>query len=359
MSQTVVATANRVQKWSKQYFVEYVRDSLFAPYMGDSENSIIQLIEELGTGAGKTVNVPLVTRLLNAGVTGDNTLEGNEEALSNYNHAIDIDQIRNAVVVGKMEQKSTEIDILEAGRTHLKLWSMDDLRDDIIQAMYCAHTDGVTAYASLTEAQKDAWVAYQNPTSANQRVLFGNAHANYSSGDHSASLANVDSVNDTLDFDIVQLMKRDVKKVDPHIRPVKLKGGREFYVLFCESYGFRDLKVDTETMHTNAGVRGEDNPLFQDPDLMLDGVVCREVPEIAALTGVGASSIDVGAHFFCGAQALGIAWGQRPKFVTRTDIDWDNQKGVAINEVRGVEKLHYNNVQHGMGTIYAAAVADS
>lgn len=360
MAATTVASANQVSQWEDRFFTEYVRDSLFAPYYGTDINAIIQIVEKLGTMAGKTVTVSLVARLTNTGVTGDNTLEGNEEALSNYGHAINVDQIRNAVLVGKMEQKHTNIDLLDAGKMALKLWIMNDLRDDILQAMGSPNVDGVTAYASCTEAQKDTWVAAQNPSSGNHRVLFGNAHSNYSTGDHSASLLNVDSTNDTLDFDIVQLMKRSVKKCDPHIRPHQTKGGREFYVLFCESFGFRDLKVDTETIHQNAQVRSKDNPLFQDPDLMLDGVICREVPEIAALTNVGnGGTTDVGQHYFCGAQAIGLAWAERTKSVTDDTKDYKNQVGVCIGEVRGVEKLHYNSVQHGMGTIYASAVADS
>lgn len=358
MAVTTVVSANQVQQWEDKFFAEYVRDSLFAPYMGTDENAIIQVKEDLTQKAGKTINVPLVTRLTNAGVTGDNTLEGNEEALGNYNHALNIDQLRNGVVVGKMEQKHTVIDLLEAARTMLKMWIMDDLRDDVIQALQSPNTDGVTAYASCTEAQKDAWLAANYVSATNTRVIFGATVSNSSTEDHSTSLGNVDSTTDKLLFDQLQLAKRLAKKADPHIRPVKIKGGREFYVMFCESYAFRDLKVDTETIHQNGGVRGSDNPLFQDPDLMLDGVICREVPEIATITGVGNGSIDVSPNFLCGAQAVGLAWGQRSKFATDT-FDYGNKKGVAVSEVRGVEKLTYNSIQHGVVTVYSSGVADS
>lgn len=358
MAVTTVVSANQVSQWKRKFFEEYVRESLFAPYMGTDENSIIQLVEDLTQKAGKTINVPLVTKLTNAGVSGDNTLEGNEEALGNYNHAINIEQLRNGVVVGKMEQQHTVIDLLDAARTMLKLWIMDDLRDDVIQALMAPTTDGVTAYASCSEDTKDAWVAAQNPATGNHRVIFGAVASNYSASDHSASLLNVDSSTDKLLFDLVQFGKRMAKKVDPHIRPVKTKKGREFYVMFCESFSFRDLKVDTETIHQNAGARGDDNPLFQDPDLMLDGVICREVPEIPVISGVGNGSIDVGPNFLCGAQALGLAWGQRSEFATDT-FDYGNRKGVAVSEVRGVEKLTYNSSQHGVLTIYTSGVADS
>lgn len=358
MAVTTVATASQVQKFRSEFFSEYVRENLFSPYMGTTENSIIQVVEDLSKGAGKTVNVPLVTRLQNAGISGDNTLEGNEESLGNYNHAINIEQVRNAVRVGAMEQKHTEMDLLDAARTMLKLWMMEDLRDDIIQAMKSANVDGVTDYASCTEAQKDAWLAANYVSATNTRALFGAVTTNSSTEDHSTSLGNVDSTTDKLLFATVQLAKRLAKKADPHIRPVTTKKGREHYVMFAESYSFRDLKTDVSDELQNAQVRGEDNPLWQDPDLLLDGVIVREVPEIAAIAGVGNGGIDVAPNFFCGAQALGLAWGKRAFFRTET-FDYGNSDGVAVGDVHGVEKLTYNNIQHGMVTVYTSGVADS
>ncbi len=364
MATTTVASGNQVTQWAAKFFAEFVRDSQFARYMGSTENDVIQIKMDLQSKPGKILSLPLVTRLTNSGVSGDNTLEGNEESLGNYNHDINIEQIRNAVKVGKMAQKETAINILEAARTMLKLWCLDDLRDDILQALGSPNTDGVTAYASCTEAQKDAWEAANNLTDPDNRILFGAVLSN-SSGDHSAGLGGVDSTTDVLDFDIVQLAKRLAKSKRPagaatrNIRPIRIKGGSEYYVMFCETFSFRDLKTDTETIHQNAGVRGKDNPLFQDPDLMLDGVICVEVPEISVISGVGASSIDVGPNYLCGAQAVGVAWAQKSKFVIKRDMDYDNQTGVAVSEVRGVEKLTYNSVQNGVVTVYTSGVADS
>ena len=132
MAVTTVATGNQVQQWSSKFYKEYVRDSLFAPYMGSGINSIIQVKTELTKKAGNTVSFPLVTRLTNDGITGDNTLEGNEEPLDNYNHDITVDQVRNAVVIGKMEKRSTVINMPVAAKDALRMWIMEDLRDDKI-----------------------------------------------------------------------------------------------------------------------------------------------------------------------------------------------------------------------------------
>jgi len=359
MAQTTVASdLQRVAQEEKAMF-EYVRDSIFARYMGTDENSIIQLNMRLGREAGQNIVIPLIERLSNSAVVNDNQLRGNEESLANYGHTITIKQVRNAVLVGKMEQQHTAVDMIKSARTMLRLWLVDDLRTEILNALGSPVVDGSTAYADATEAQKDTWVAAQQQSSTNTRVLFGAVVSNYSASDHSASLANVDSTTDVLDFDIVQLAKRLARKNSRHIRPVLSKNGSEFFVQFTESFSHRDLKTDTETIHQNAGLRGKENQLFQDMDLILDGVTCVEVPEIQTITGVGASSIDVSPNYFCGAQAVAIAWGQKSKFVVDSDIDYKNQTGVSVGEIRGVEKCTYNNLQNGVVTVYTSGVADS
>jgi hypothetical protein len=73
MAEVTLATASEKQKWMSNYFQEYIRESGFAGYMGKSNNSIIIAKYELQEEAGKTINIPLITRLKSAGVTGSAT----------------------------------------------------------------------------------------------------------------------------------------------------------------------------------------------------------------------------------------------------------------------------------------------
>lgn len=362
MAATTLATASQVQKWDANFLAEYVRNSGFKPYMGRGTNSIIMAKYELSSG-GKTINIPLVAKLSGAGVTGSSALEGSEESLDNYSQSISIDWLRNGVLITKDQSHYTEMDLRRAARDQLANWAMSGLRDDIIAAM---RSVGGVAYGSATETQKDLWV------DANvDRVLFGKAKSNLSTAapaggatyDHSGSLANIDSTNDKLTAAAVSLMKRMAKNADPHIRPTRVEdgSGREYFVLFAGSLPFRDLKEDSTIAQANREARERNvssNPIFQDGDLIYDGVIIREIPEIPVLSGVGAAGIDVGPVFFCGAQAVGIAWGQEPK--STTDVrDYGFYRGVAIEEARGVEKMVFNGVDHGMLTGFFSAVADA
>lgn len=359
MAVTSISSGNQVKRWAAEWYYEYVRDMQLSELIGDSENDPIQTKTELSKMSGAQISISLVGRLTGAGVTGDNTLKNNEEELDDYSHVITIDQVRNAVARGNHEQQKTHIDILKAGRVVLKLWAMAMDRDDILAAMQSPVTDGSTAYASATEGQKDIWVAAQNPAAGNHRVVFGDALSKYQTGDHSASLLQIDS-GDVMTRAVVRLIKRVAKRADPHIRPIATGNGEQF-VLLLQSYAFRDLKSDCASEFATAQPRGNENPLYKDGDLKIDNVICKEVEEIPVITGVGAAAIDVAPCFLLGAQAVGIAVGERPSPISDTD-DYGNLRGAGIKMTRGIDKLMFQSdgtVQHGMLTCYVAGVADT
>jgi len=372
MSLTTPISGNKVTQWDSEFFVEYVRDMMFTRYMGTNENAVIQVKENLTKQKGDKISIPLITRLAGKGVRGNAKLQGNEEALGNYNHDIPVFPVRNGVAVTEWDEQRTVIDLRNAAKQALKTWIMGLTRDDIITALMSfganqAHlasqvvTD--SSYAALAStAVKDAFLAANS-----DRFLFGAVKSNGSSNVLATSLANVDSTNDKLSATIVSLAKRIAKNADPHIRPIQTAEGEEWFVMFCNSYAFRDLKADTVISAANrdgwqryneVGMDGGTSPLFRGGDLIYDGVIIREIPEIPVITGAGASSIDVAPNFLCGAQALAMVWAQRTKSRTNTE-DYGFENGVAISEMRGIEKLIYNGKQNGVVTVYTSGVADT
>lgn len=360
MANTTAATGLTPQLWDDKFFAEYVRDNRFKKYMGTDENSIIQLKEDLTKKKGDAVTFALVNELTGSGVTGNSTLEGNEEALDSRSHKVTVSPLRHAVAITEWDEQKSAIDLRNAGRTMLKLWAMSKMRDGIIQAL--GSINGV-AYASATESEKDAWLVDNA-----DRVLFGAAKSNNSANDHSASLSNVDSTTDVLSPGIVSLAKRMAQTASPAIRPIRLKEDEEWFVMFCGSRAFRDFSQNATITQANrdARMRGVDNVLFTGGSLLWDGVIVREIPEIDAITGVGASTIDVDPCYLVGAQALGVAWAQRTRTTTNVR-DYGFLNGIGISEIRGIEKLMFGKgsadtddlVQHGVVTVYASGVADA
>lgn len=381
--ETQLATASQKQIWMADYFKEYVRGSRFAPYMGRGPTAIIMARYELQTEAGKTINMPLITRLKGDGVTGSQVLDGAEEELGNYNMPISVDWRRHGVRVPKSTSYATEIPLLNAARPLLRQWESEKLRDDIIKAMF-ALVIADTASGGASVNLYDSQVADRNTFLVNNadRVLFGQVISNYSTT-WATAIGNVDTTNDRCTIAAMSLMKRIAKTADPHIRPYQQDDaeGEEWFIAFHGSRTFRDLKQDSTLTTANREARPRENgtymknPLFKDGDVVYDGIIHREVPEMDAiaangssvgtgsggysLNGAGNTNADVRPVCLCGQQAIGIAWGQEP--TPRTDLNKDYQfrPGVAIEELLGVKKMAFNSHMHGMVMGFFAAAADS
>ncbi len=369
MTDSTAATGLTVQQWDSKFFVEHVQQNRFAGEMGTSENSIIQVKEDLAKKKGDSVTFALVNRLTGAGVTDGSTLEGNEEDMDSRSFKLTINERAHGVRVTDWQNQISAIDLRKAGKMSLKTWAMEDTRDRVIAAMQSIN--GV-AYGSATEAQKDAWLDDNI-----DRVLFGAAKSNVSTSapaggatnDHSASLANIDNTNDKLTASAASLMKRIAQSASPKIRPVMSeKSGREYFTVYVPSLVFRDLKADSTITQAQRDVslRMQNEKLFKGGDLEWDGMIFKEIHDIPVISGAGAGSIDVAPVFFCGAQALGYGIANRWKSAEET-FDYGRKKGVAIMEMGGIEKMLFGSgsgdtddlKDHGMVTGYFAAVADS
>ncbi|MFK3845292.1 DUF4043 family protein [Stenotrophomonas sp. NPDC078853] len=336
MTNTTISTAVRAKQWDDDFFMEYVRANRFKRYMGTSENSIIQVKNNLTKKKGDAITINLVGALdADAGPnTGTTTLVGNEKALPNDGHKVTIGVVRDATVVNVEEEQASAFDVRDAARQALKDLSMRYLRNDIIRAL--GSVQGIP-YATANATQKNAW------TVANaDRVLFGDAVGNYSAT-HATALNNVTATM-RLDRQTVSLMRQIAQEAETvngdGIRPFTYGEDEETYVMFVNSRGFRDLKTDLETVHKDARERALTNPLFTGTtSLYWDGVVVREIPEIGNFNNTATTPIPVSPIYLCGAQALAVAWAMTTKTTTRKEDDYGFQHGVGFMELRGVEKV--------------------
>jgi N4-gp56 family major capsid protein len=355
MSLTTARAGLTPQQWDDKFFMEYVRENRFKRYMGTDENSIFQLKEDLTKAPGDKVTFASVNKLAGAGQTGNSTLEGNEEELDTRSMAVTVSPLRHAVAVTNWDEQKSAIDLRNTAKMALKLWNMEKMKTSLIDAL--GSINGV-AYASASAAQRNAWVVDNV-----DRVLFGKLKSNYNVT-HATALATIDNTDDKLTSSAVSLMKRIAQNASPAIKPIRLNEDEEWYVLFANSLAFRDFSLDTAVQSANrdARERGMNNPLFTGGSLVWDGVIVREIPEIA----YQASTIQVGPNYLCGAQALGVAWAQRTKTTTQVS-DYGFRNGVGCQEMRGIEKLIFGSgagdlddlKDHGIVTGWHAAVADA
>src|SRR5882762_5469669 len=118
-----VNNALAVKLWSKKLAHEALKETFIYKFIGDDENSVIQIKEETGKSAGDRITIGLRMQLTGDGVAGDGTLEGNEEALTTYSDNILIDQLRHAVrSAGKMSEQRVPFSVREEARGGLQDW---------------------------------------------------------------------------------------------------------------------------------------------------------------------------------------------------------------------------------------------
>lgn len=382
MALSTVQTNNKLVKYTQEINREYVRENMFSPYMGEAVNSIIRLRMELKNG-GEQMNIPVVGRLT-AAPKGSGTLVGNEEKIDNYGMRLWLDWARNAVTTNKADKQRDSADIFGQAKPLLSDWGKELQRDEIIAALMALPSESQPAnlgsdagqrvnglmYDEATAGQRNTWNADNS-----DRVLYGNSTANYNAT-HATALGNVDTTNDTFTANNLSLLKRIAKNAVPKIRPFKTKDGYEYFVAFCGTNPFRDLKADLKVINYSARAREgrgmDNNPLFQDGDQIYDGVIVREVPEISqfvsnvwtTLKTAGATSARVEPVFLCGQQALAMAWGQMARPTFRKEDDYGFIAGTGIEMAYGVGKIFTKPsggtklIQRGMATGFFASAAD-
>lgn len=343
MTATILTTHGvSAEQWSREVMQEYLGHNPFYNFMGEGSNFVIQVREELTKAPGDAITVQLRARLTGAGVTGDTALAGNEENLVFYDQRLSVDTIRHGVILrGEMSEKRVAFDLRNQAREALVDWASNKIRNDLMAAL----TD--------TSVGRDR-----------TRYLYGAADSNWHAT-HATALGNVDATNDKLTTAMISIAKRKAqlggsRKVRPFVMDND-KGTEEIYVLFAHPYAVRDLLADQAFRDVNTYIpqNFSESVLIHGQRYkgMWDGVMIFECEEVPLLNDAGAADIDVAHNVLCGAQAAAVVWGKKTNYKEDSN-DYGHENGFAIDEIRGVKKLVFNNIDHGLVNVFTAAVAD-
>lgn len=372
MANSTVASANIMTKFLKEVNHNYIRKGRYGPFIGTGDNSIFQVKQGL-----KKVSIPLVANLGSGeGSVGSTQLTGNEKVLNNYAFELTPTYYREGVLVDNEENEKSEFELVKDARQALERWAMELKRDHITQALGAIQAGGTYYnYGDASAANLDTW-----NTNNSDRILYGNAISNLSAGDHTASLATIDTTNDKCTSTTLRLAKQLAEEANPIIRPYSIEGDDEYYVFFCDAAGFRSLQQDSEILAANKDARARNlqNPIFTGGDLIYDGIIIKKVVDFkkfidgdstgSAFDGTwganatadslatgGASSSRVAMGLLCGTQAVGFGLGRMPEIKRRAEDDYGHQNGVGISLKHDIKKMFYNNKQHGVVTVFYSA----
>ncbi len=370
-------TGDQLQMWSRDFWRVARNQSFINQFAGAGSNAMVQRITELTKNQkGTKANITLLADMTGDGITGDNTLEGNEEALRAYDITIELDQLRFANrIAGRMTDQKTVVNFREQSRDALA-YAMADRCDQLAfltlsgVAFTLKNNGGLRATSGTTGHELvDLEFASDVSAPTSDRHLRINGAA-LSAGDTTAVTSS-----DTIGYKHIVQLKAYAK--DNYIRGIRAAGNQETFHMFVTPQQMADLKLDSDFIANvrNAGVRGASNSLFAgSSSLMVDGVMIHEFRHVfntsGATAGTSSNAGDAGYKWganadvvggralFCGAQALALADIGLPEMVEDT-FDYGNQSGISVGKIFGLRKPKYNSDISGSSQDFGVVALDT
>ena len=354
-------TSEQLTIWSRDFWRVARNMSFINQFAGSGSNAMVQRISELTQSEkGARAVLTLLADMTGDGIVGDNTLEGNEEALRAYDIVVQLDQLRFANrLSGRLADQKSVVNFREHSRDALA-YAMADRMDQLAFLTL----SGVGYNLKNNGALRPVMNSGQNlndlafgsditaPTSNRHRRF--DATSGIVAGDVTAVAAA-----DKLSYGAIVDLKAYAK--DNYIRGLRGAGNDETYHLFVTPQVMADLKLDSDFLANvrNAGVRGPGSSLFAgSSSLMVDGIMIHEFRHVFNTNGAtsGASGnagsagykwganadVNGSACIFAGAQALAMADIGVPEIVEDT-FDYGNQNGISIGKIFGLKKPVYHS----------------
>ena len=358
-------TSEQLTVWSRDFWRVARNMSFINQFAGSGPNAMVQRISELTQSEkGARAVITLLADMTGAGVVGDNTLEGNEEALRAYDIVVQLDQLRFANrLAGRLADQKSVVNFREHSRDALA-YAMADRIDQLAFLTMSGVSYGVKNNGALRNTlgsgQNLSDLAFSGDVTAptTNRHRRWDASSGLIAGDVTAVAAA-----DTIKYETIVALKAYAK--DNYIRGIRAAGNEEVFHLFVTPQVMADLKLDSDFLANvrNAGVRGPSNELFSgSSSLMVDGVMVHEFRHVFNTNGAtsGASGnagsngykwganadINGSACLFVGAQGLAMADIGLPEIV-EDSFDYGNQNGISIGKIFGFKKPKYNSDHNG------------
>ncbi len=351
--------------WDK-YIMSQVYDKLILkPFIG-REGSGLPIIRKQNlskTQKGDTIRMYLEGILSGFGKWGNQTLEDNEEALTQYFLDVYVNQIRHAMKDdGEMSRQRDEYNINSRFPKQLSRWYREQMERYIFNAIYYKYTPhlvGDTSIGGLGQNSEGIVPAryWYCADSANNSITYSATAATYIGNIQTAEqqLSDVDT-----DYFGPELLEGVAALLETENIPKVTFNGWEGWIGIIHPYQLAQLRANEKWFNANIHAMpvGEDrNPVFTGGiannavglwnDIMLfksnlvhDGNQSYYTDLIAAAGGNCVAEIDsdmanVRRAIFLGSEAISFAEAVPPHIIKKGDFDYNNKEGVAISGIWG------------------------
>lgn len=333
-----------VKIFSRKLASDTVAATFIGKFIGEGEDSLLQVYGETGKEKGDSVQVTLRGKLTGDGVLGDNTGEGNEEALDTFIDKLVIDQLREiARNGGRMSAQRVQWKFRENAKDALRDWWSERL--DVVMFNQLG---GNTAQADLRYTGANATLA---PTSI--------IRAGDKATDQALVAADVMTLA-LIDAAVTAAKTRTRQGRPSPMRPIKVNG-QDKWLLFIHPFQGAQLRKDADWKAiANAGLAGgagTKSPIYTGAMGEYNGVVIHETVYVPHGVDSTTNSVDLDTRraILCGAQAGAIAFGEDYSLKNfdwfEEKFDYGNQFGVACGLIFGIKKTRYNSLDHSVTVV--------
>ena len=380
------------QKWSKKDYKFAFEKNPLLPYMGPSEDSIIQINKDFQKEQGDKITFALRGLLAEDGQSDDGTYAGNSEAMVFWDMSVELHERGHSTALsGNMTEQAAYAKLRPKGMNALREWSGQVDYADIIAALSGLttknHIAGCRTGANAVNASS-VQIATVNQTALTKGATavrwFGGGQNSSGTVARVASDALINSTtNHLFGTDVIEYLHRmaertvtDAGSAITPLRPVIIDG-MSYYLMLIDQYMKKQLQNDTKwkAATQNALPRSvRDNWLFSGADGMWDGVVVKTVDKLHRRLGAGgitapeyfdtssdpcASGFTVARGLFLGAQSACVAWGKLPTWKTGySDPPHNTKYTVHTDKICGVKKSVFNSREFGCIVCDTAVIAD-
>lgn len=271
-------------------FREVMRDQFFAKFTGEGETNIIQTKMDLTKEKGDEITFGLRLALSEPGLESADGIvfddADDDEDLTFRDFSVSLVETGKRIKQrSTMDEQRPAFSYRTEMRTALKEWAVEELENKLITAL-------------------------STSPSANRQINCDTAGP---------------GTGDVFDTALISAMRRKARvKVGalPKIRPVTVKG-KKYYVVLAHDYQIKSLRADENWIagYSQAGLRGDENPIFAGGAGIWDGNVIHEYERCQLASG------GIARALLLGCQAGVIAYG---KPFTWFEDKWDTPKRLPV-----------------------------
>lgn len=350
-----------VKLWSMRIYRDFVTDTgMLAAMM---EAGIVRKHEDTSENAGDRVRLSFLQKQTGAGLIGNQSADGNENALVYFTDDLLINQLRYPIEIPNVMTISQQRVVYDLPEDTYKV-SMDWLAQrGIVSVLYqLAGFNALTfSYQGTTYsgAQRLTLTGMNAPTapSANRKLYVGN---------NTSDTSTQSDPTATMKLSLIDQLEAMAEIANPYyIRPLSETGEIKYH-LYVHTFQWQQLIQDTSSpiqfrdIFGNSIAAGSGDGGFGRSMVYSQTLIMKtdKIPNgLSADDGTGVVLPNVRRAVFCGRDAVAFALGRGyddgkeivPGFLIREDVtDIGNTRRVAINALWGANKVTFNGTDHGV-----------